>query len=84
MEQLGKLARQYWYVIVGGIGILLVLGSVFNWKWAMQHEGDRPLGFMSWIYNLFGAVGYRIAIGVVGALIVIFTIVYVILLGRLK
>lgn len=83
-EGLGALAQQYWYVIVGGIGILLILGAVFNWKWAVQHEGDRPLGFMSWIHSTFGATGYRVAIGVVGAFILIFTVVYALLLGKLN
>jgi hypothetical protein len=83
MEQLGELARQYWYVIVSGIGVLLFLGAVFNWKWALQHEGDRPLGCLFWVFSLFGAAGYRIAIGVTGVLIVVFTVVYAVLLEKL-
>jgi hypothetical protein len=83
MEKLGKLAQQYWFIIVGGIGVLLILGAVFNWKWAVQHEGDRPLGFMSFIYNLFGASGYRIATGILGGIILILTIVYALLLKKL-
>jgi ABC-type multidrug transport system permease subunit len=77
---MSELISQYWYVLVGGIGILLILGAVFKWKWAMQREGDRPLGFMSWIYTLFGETGYRIAIGVAGVLLVVFTVVYAVLL----
>jgi hypothetical protein len=83
MEQLGVLVQQYWYMLVGGIGVLLVLGAIFNWKWAVQHEGDRPYGCMFWIFNLFGAKGYRIAIGAVGVFLVVFTIVYAMLLEKL-
>jgi hypothetical protein len=83
MEQLGELARQYWYVIVGGIGVLLILGAVFKWKWALQHEGDRPFVPLFWVFELFGAKGYRIAIGIIGAMIVIFTAVYAVLLEKL-
>lgn len=74
--EISVLLHEYWYVLIVCIGILLILGAVFKWKWVMETQGGRPLGFLSWIEYLFGETGYRIAMALIGGMLIVFAIGY--------
>lgn len=79
-EQISSLLHQYWYILIVCIGVLLILGAIFKWKWVMETQGGRALGFLSWVEYLFGEIGYRIAIALIGGVLIVFTIFYTLLL----
>lgn len=83
-QQLEILFKQYWYLLVTGMGLLIVLGAIFDWKWVLESRGGRPFGFLHWVLDNFGPKGYRIVVGVIGALMIVLTAIYAILLHVLQ
>lgn len=62
------LKERYLELIIIGIGLLLLLGSVFNWKWTWRSR--KTFGFNAWVYSSYGEKGARINIGITGAFII--------------
>lgn len=66
-------------LLVIALGVVLLLGSILKWKWVLQTQGDRPMGFLHWMYSLFGEKGYRIAMGFLSVMIILCGIAFLLL-----
>ncbi|MGF6907912.1 Imm17 family immunity protein [Fusobacterium sp. PH5-44] len=80
----GAFFKKHWYLVIGGCGLLLLLGAIFKWGWVLQTQGDRSMGFMQFVSRNFGETGYRIVMGILGILLILFAIGYPILLSQIK
>lgn len=70
------------YYLVTGLllvcGVVLLAGAILDWKWLTTREKERPKGIGNFVHKQFGEKGYRIAVGVGGA-VTIFAAVALIL-----
>lgn len=80
MEKVMPFLQENWQLFLINVGILLLLGAIFNWNWTYNPNGHRPHGFNAWIYRNFGEKGARINTGVNGVLIMICAIIMWILM----
>lgn len=71
MEKVMPVLQENWQISLVGVGMLFLLGTIFNWKWTWDPNGHQPLGFNAWVYRNFGEKGARINTGVIGVLIII-------------
>lgn len=70
MEEAGKsFIKLYGAYLVPLVGLIFLLGAIFNWKWITDPAGDKL--FMKFIYRTFGERGYRVTIGISGVIIII-------------
>lgn len=67
-EFFSKLCKDYGYLIVAAVGLLILLGAILNWDWVL--EGDGRIMNIAWISNMFGRTVARILIGIPGSIIV--------------
>lgn len=64
-----------WQLSLIGVGMLFLLGAIFNWKWTWNPDGHRPFGFNAFVYRNFGEKGARITTGATGIVIMICAII---------
>ena len=72
MEGIKAAFQANWQLLVMAGGASVLLGAVRDWYWLTGAEGERPAGLGRFIYNAYGHKGYRISMGVIGALLIIF------------
>ena len=70
MERLSQFLSQHWQLLVIAAGVLVLLGAVFNWKWICDPRGSNPMGFLAFVYRNFGEKAHRVAVGVLGVVII--------------
>ncbi len=77
-----ELIQKYWYVLVVAAGLLVLLGAIFKWKWVLGgDEGCDPrFAPLRLARKLFGFTGYRIAMGILGVLVMALTIWYAVMM----
>ncbi|WP_313529393.1 Imm17 family immunity protein [Anaerotignum sp.] len=61
--------RENWQFLVVAGGLLLLLGSIFRWNWVCGNESAEHKGLLHFIYIFWGEAGYRIAMGLLGLLL---------------
>lgn len=71
MEKVMPILQEHWQLFIMSVGLLFVLGGIFNWKWAWNPDGHRPLGFNAWVYRTFGEKGARINTIIIGIVIML-------------
>lgn len=71
MEKLMPVLEAHWQFAIIGVGLLFLLGGIFNWKWTWNPDGHRPMGFNAWVYRTFGEKGARINTVIIGLIIII-------------
>lgn len=71
MEKVMPVLQEHWQLSILGVGLLFLLGGIFNWKWTWDPNGHRPMGFNAWVYRTFGEKGARINTAVIGGVIMI-------------
>ena len=70
MERISPFLSQNWQMFVIAVGLLFLLGAVFNWKWLCNPHGSNPLGFLAFVYRHFGEKAHRVAVGIVSIVII--------------
>lgn len=60
-----------WQAFLMSLGVLLVLGAVFNWKWTWDPNGHKISGWNAFVYRRFGETGARVNTAVSGVLIIV-------------
>lgn len=50
-----------WQLTIMGVGVLLLIGAIFNINFLIDRQGEPSMGFLS----LFGDRGYRIIVGMI-------------------
>ena len=56
---------EHWSLVFLAVGVFLLLGAIMNWNWLCDPKGTRSA------YSIFGRTGWRIAFGIVGAVLII-------------
>lgn len=71
MEKVMPVLQEHWQLSIIGVGLLFLLGGIFNWKWTWDPNGHKTMGFNAWVYRTFGEKGARINTGIIGSVIMI-------------
>lgn len=61
-------------LIVIGIGLLLLIGAIRRWKWALDMTGQRsakPFGFLTLMQDFFGEDGVRVGVIIISTFIIL-------------
>lgn len=75
MEKVMPLLQENWQLSLVGVGMLLLFGAIFNWKWTWDPNGHRTFGFNAWVYRNFGEKGARISSGMNAVIIIICAVI---------
>ena len=77
MEYAEPYIKKFPYIFIILMGLLIFLGALFNWKWLCKSPEYSKI-FLKSIYEIFGYIGYRIALGIIGFLIIAVSIFLII------
>ncbi|ANN63556.1 Imm17 family immunity protein [Brachyspira hyodysenteriae] len=72
MESLINYIKRFPYLFAILIGLLFILAAIFKWNWLLNNNSSN---FMISIYEMFGEIGVRILTGILGAVIIISSII---------
>lgn len=75
MERVMPFLEAHWQLFLTAVGALFLLGGIFNWKWTWDPNGHKLFGFNAFIYRTFGEKGARINTGILGATIILCSVV---------
>ena len=71
MEKVMPILQANWQLFIILVGLLFLLGGIFNWKWTWNPDGHRPMGLNAAIYRHFGEKGARVNTGISGVVIML-------------
>ena len=72
MESLINYIKKFPYLFGILIGLLFLLAAIFKWNWLLNNNSSN---FMISIYQMFGETGFRILTGILGAVIIISSLI---------
>lgn len=71
MEKIMPFLSANWQLFLMLLGLLLLMGAIFRWKWVCDPQGERTTGFNAFVYRTFGEKGYRVLMGCTGSGIIL-------------
>ncbi|KLI28509.1 immunity 17 family protein [Brachyspira hyodysenteriae] len=72
MESLINYIKTFPYLFGILVGLLFLLAAIFKWNWFLNNNSSN---FMISIYEMFSEIGVRILTGILGAVIIISSII---------
>lgn len=64
-----ELIKNDWPWLLISVGIMIICGAIWNWKWVCMPPKGK--GLAVFIYYKYGEKGYRILMGIGGAVIIV-------------
>lgn len=78
MDNIIKFLRQYYQFVVIAVGLILLIGSIRNWKWITEASLNKEHKH-HFIFAMWGKQGYRAFMGIAGLILIVLGIIFLFL-----
>lgn len=75
MDKVIEFLKQHYQFPVIGVGLLLLIGAIRNWKWVTEASLNEERKHY-FIFAMWGKEGYRTFVGIAGFILIVLGIVF--------